>query len=723
MKAMGLGFGLPALPNEGHVDWNISHERLLQKHNILMGSYQELALARNQLESKLRSTQRSNREWVEYANGLEKKIGRLQGKLTSHGIPLKRCLEGSPFGIIPPILPPSSRELVLVKTGEASHETLRRELPNLLHMSERISELARNATIETAGRESQYPSKPTSTDGTERQQGGSDSNDAPLPLLKDAVRLRCHPSALDRHVSTLSPKLLMDVASENHHSVHPVSPEPHQSGSTEEDVDVLPSLRNRDQVDVPPPIIKAEPLSDTPVIISSRSVKKMKTRTVTGSNESASYANVKVEVVTSSPIGLTGFQNLFPQESMDLDEIGEKMNTPKKRRQAMPASHNECDPTAYQRLPAQLVQAVRLERGENNAQSEGYPSALQPSSSNKMILPRTSGNERESKRRRLGDRMRGAGILAEDGENYMDFKIGPDTETQTEQAEKIRKLPANTAELQRRLSGLLEKPSPEKRVLTPSKPPFLAATPQFRAKAAPAEKYERFTPSNQRKIGAVTTPNVIAISLEKPKTHYKPSTAKKRSARIPKDTVAFETDDPDQEPLRTRPVRRLGLEHFKVNPNFNHGSDYAFKDVVRGRELRKCLPGCTKPECCGDKFRKFIEFAREHEEQTLSQEEENTRLLEEYLGDNKARLRNMTQEEKEELLIQARTRDLANKASKHRHAYERRRSPPGFWRSDFPSTQELQTDRQEAANRERELVQQRYEEAMRPGGRWLFRDE
>jgi hypothetical protein len=216
---------------------------------------------------------------------------------------------------------------------------------------------------------------------------------------------------------------------------------------------------------------------------------------------------------------------------------------------------------------------------------------------------------------------------------------------------------------------------------------------------------------------------MMAIPRDTPRSYYKPSTGKKRRARAFEDTEALEADGPDQEPLRARPLRFLGLEHFKINPSFNHGSDYAFTDVVRGRELRKCLPGCTKPECCGNKFRKFVEFAREHEEPTLSQEEQDARLLREYLGDNESQLQNMTEVEKEELLIQARTRDLANKASKHRHAYERRRSPPGFWRSDFPSTQELQTDRQEAANRERELVQQRYEEAMRPGGRWLFRDE
>jgi len=51
------------------------------------------------------------------------------------------------------------------------------------------------------------------------------------------------------------------------------------------------------------------------------------------------------------------------------------------------------------------------------------------------------------------------------------------------------------------------------------------------------------------------------------------------------------------------------------------------------------------------------------------------------------------------------------------------RSPPGFWNADFPSTQEMEAEREEAAKREKQTVQDRYREAMRPGGRWLFRDE
>jgi uncharacterized membrane protein YkoI len=108
---------------------------------------------------------------------------------------------------------------------------------------------------------------------------------------------------------------------------------------------------------------------------------------------------------------------------------------------------------------------------------------------------------------------------------------------------------------------------------------------------------------------------------------------------------------------------------------------------------------------------------------TLSQEEADEMLLDEYLGDNAYKIRNMSKEEKEELIIQAKTRDMANKFGRHRHAYERRTSPPGFWRADFPTTQEEREDREKAHEIARSAVEERYKEAMRPNGRFIFRDE
>ncbi|PGG98528.1 hypothetical protein AJ79_08842 [Helicocarpus griseus UAMH5409] len=188
---------------------------------------------------------------------------------------------------------------------------------------------------------------------------------------------------------------------------------------------------------------------------------------------------------------------------------------------------------------------------------------------------------------------------------------------------------------------------------------------------------------------------------------------------------------PDDEPFRARPLHRLDFEHFKLNPERNQGLDYAFDEVVRRKDLRKCLPGCVRPGCCGEGFRAMAKLkgfgtgavgARED----LSLEfldQEDRQVLNEYLGENKVVLETMTDRELRETLLDARTRNLANQFGKHRHVHERARSPPGFWRTDMPSTQELERDREEAKKVAQEKLAERYREAMRPGGLWKFADE
>jgi hypothetical protein len=182
---------------------------------------------------------------------------------------------------------------------------------------------------------------------------------------------------------------------------------------------------------------------------------------------------------------------------------------------------------------------------------------------------------------------------------------------------------------------------------------------------------------------------------------------------------------PGQKSLRTLPVASLRLEDFKINPSYNQGYDYAFGEVVRDRNARQHLQGCTKPECCGNQFRvmALTSMRNPNIPATASQEEADEELLEEFLGDNYYKVKNMSKAERDEVLIKAKTRDLANKHGKHRHAYERPSSPPGFWRADFPTTQEDMEDRARAEEELRNQVQQRYEEAMRPNGRYMFRDE
>jgi hypothetical protein len=197
----------------------------------------------------------------------------------------------------------------------------------------------------------------------------------------------------------------------------------------------------------------------------------------------------------------------------------------------------------------------------------------------------------------------------------------------------------------------------------------------------------------------------------------------------PEEQVSFEYRTPlglepapphallEDEPLRSQPWQSLGLGDFKINPKFM-GSDFAFSEIFRGREQRRCLPGCTKPDCCGNAFRKAIEMGAVQTNKT------DAEVLEQYLGRNFNQIvAAYASEKRKHLIIQARAYALANQHGKHRQAYERPRTPPGFWRTDMPSTQEAEEYRVKAYEMERLKVEERWREAMRDGGRWIFRDE
>lgn len=174
-----------------------------------------------------------------------------------------------------------------------------------------------------------------------------------------------------------------------------------------------------------------------------------------------------------------------------------------------------------------------------------------------------------------------------------------------------------------------------------------------------------------------------------------------------------------QSHLRQKPVTELKVHDFKPNPAYNQGYSYAFSEAVRKRGDRMCLPGCTNPQCCGSHFRRLAEAL---DPLPAAQEEA---LLEEYLGDAYSKIisTQMSSDERVELVLQARTKQMARDTGKHREAYERRRTPPGFWRVDFPTTQEQEVDRGRAKEQEIMIVQERWLEAQKRGGKWIFRDE
>lgn len=505
---------------------------------------------------------------------------------------------------------------------------------------------------------------------------------------------------------------------------------------------------------------------EPPVVVSERNVRRRK------HNESPPKKKIKQERIQSSPIALFGLRHLQTQESMDLDDIGPKTATPKKRREKQSATGASGLSEEY--APAQVYpQAPTFTSGrddDNEDQdapdtplppkpSPGTPtvppnaaSILKPRSTN-TILPRTSAKTYSAKRRRISNK--GADLFSEDGENHL--RDADSEEATAETPSKV--LPRAVAG---RLAGLLEKPSPRRwQVMNMDDEPDSASdsntadqptkAPTIKSTIAPRQTvHERLAAQHVEARESMNKPKQRDYESDNDMPDLKELAKAKQMKRIgdkapetpvpaPKINATARsinarnrvredvptTARPEEEPLATRPVSRLSLDDFRINPDYNNGLDYAYRDVVRGREKRKCLAGCTDPSCCGKGFRALAEIATPiRDNLTPAQREEEDKLLTEFLGRDTARLtKHMGKEERRETLIKAKTRELANKHGKHRHAYERRKSPPGFWRADFPTTQEEAEDREKAKVFESDLVQKRYEEAMRGGGKWIFKDQ
>jgi hypothetical protein len=105
---------------------------------------------------------------------------------------------------------------------------------------------------------------------------------------------------------------------------------------------------------------------------------------------------------------------------------------------------------------------------------------------------------------------------------------------------------------------------------------------------------------------------------------------------------------------------------------------------------------------------------------------EEERIIKHHLGDafSASEVRAMKGEERAELLLRAKTQIVAERYGRHRvKPGARAKSPPGFWDTDMPTTQDVAEQHAEVERRNRETVAERWREAMRKGGRWIFRDE
>ena len=549
----------------------------------------------------------------------------------------------------------------------------------------------------------------------------------------------------------------------------------HSSGTTDEDaLTKLDAIVDKEIL----PHSMSLPKSDSPEIVSIKRVGKR--RNQQESQSRTPRKRIKVEI-TSSPTGMARLVN--SSDSLDLDDIGQKTDTPRKEkrihdlargRRAL-SDDTDSPRTDSQRRELNHLRAVSEQITEETPTRQVFVgrkiSALQPKSVNQQVFPRNVSNLSTKKSRKTSDR--DIGNLIEGGE--VSIPVIRTSETAFVPDGKLQHLldksspakvilgpvrvksplhPSHGRSLNGRLAVFNDEDADRglqggsgltnRETLKPvskadrydniaTETPTLATpvieTPRIAFSTRPTTwdvpslprkaKSDNIKP--QKIIWDVTTPTV---PRSVPKNSS--STARKAAQRPPR-KVQTETEwqhDPDQEPLRLRPVESLRLDDFKVNPAYNQGYNFAFREVVRDKDSRQELQGCVKPGCCLEKFQAMATAERNpNVPPTQAQKEADEELLEEYLGDNVYKLRTMDQTEKDALVLQARIRKISNQHGKHRHAYERPSTPPGFWRADFATTQEEAADRAQASQDLKMQVRQRYEEAMRGNGRYVFRDE
>ena len=376
------------------------------------------------------------------------------------------------------------------------------------------------------------------------------------------------------------------------------------------------------------------------------------------------------------------------------------------------------------------------------------PVVLQPRDANASVLPRTSDPFASRKRSCPPSRRdRGAAYvpaLAEDGERLSSksdaLKTGKKSKDEQNNLHSHPDKELKAPPTHHRLGALLTKPSPEKSILVPeehvaaispdqtwSKTPLPQSVYHSRSKG-PATPRSLPVKKSQPKRGSGVKADPEPIDAISDR-HSKSAQSVTKSSKVAPtfaepSPVSHPETRPEHEPLRARPLHRLSLQDFKFNPIH---SDYAYHESVRRHDEKKSLSGCTDRNCQRCKgLRKYVIDSgyKTAPKPGESQDDADRRLVQDFLGDNHRKLlKTMSATERSDLLLEAKVKEFANRFGCHRQAFFRAQEPPGFWEVDFPTTQEEAENRARADVLEREKVRERYWEASRPGGKWLFADE
>ncbi|GAB7366088.1 hypothetical protein MBLNU230_g7653t1 [Neophaeotheca triangularis] len=333
--------------------------------------------------------------------------------------------------------------------------------------------------------------------------------------------------------------------------------------------------------------------------------------------------------------------------------------------------------------------------------------ALQPRSANVPTPPRKRPPKALAKAtNRAASPLERAAFLSDDAEQ---------TSSQAATVGHPGKGQARTpAQFNGRLDSLLDAPSTDHRAVARRVSPR-SATAHPVKRRSPRPQQPQTEPRQSRKAHSPATnpqtarPKLLNTKAPQDETPTRPPQVPKGILKPPRDA------EPEEEPMRVRGPDKLRLEDFKINPEYM-GSSFAFADTLRGRDARRGMQAVENSD-----FRKMAEFGGNNTEALTGKSD--AQVLQDYLGpDWETTIGSYARPKRNEMLISARAYALANLHGKQKQAFARRSTPPGFWRTDFPTTQDRVEDRRKALEAEKEKIHERWLEALR-GGMWMFRDE
>ncbi|KAI0849325.1 SAE2-domain-containing protein, partial [Daldinia vernicosa] len=649
--------------------------KLNGNYTKLYKKYSELEDAHAKLNQRLRDKTKAYNQWMDHANQLDelcKKrsriIKKLEAKLDAAAAAVASGpLDGS-FSSDTPV-PPANRGQV------ATRKSIDSDVPDR----------PRSARLDPSSKETSLIRPPTNIDENRSDSPGRVS-------LLEPMRIKTPAQISPDKNNTTGPESCASTVDDESYQLPP-----------------FPQHRDTNPREV---LVKTEPSSDPPIIVSERRVRKRK-----HDDGQAEYVTKVKTEDGSDPLIINERQHFMPQESIDFDAEGGRVVTPRKRNRTN-LDFEDVSVSGSAGITGSHAGNNRLSRLEdppvrNTTRKRALPPQFlsdenldHPQVGNDLLAPQSGlfGPTAAIQRKPGGDH-----LTKQKGPSSIRASLANITEDDAQ-----NKTPRTTKKRPKTgLQTLLNTPSPGHGAINPSptvQSDHARISREFEFQA-PQRRELPFNKNDPRKTSK------LPQSYDTPETSHSKRTPGNTNAKRPSDDREKGSTPGGIRPLRERPKSELGIADFKINPNSNEGYDYAFTDVVRNKNERASLEGCVQEGCCGQTFRLQ---ARAKRDQTGTVDFQT--LLEKHMGDEAWKLSTMTKAEKEELWLEAKTRELANEHGKHRHRFHRAASPVGFWRADFPSTQEEQRDREEAAKVTRRIVDERYREAMRPGGRWVFRD-